>query len=369
MITLTLEEDQVLSGTQKISDPAFFLKNLPPRSELTLIFKIYEVKYFVCPFRKAAPYLKSGEYSQDHWIGEKPLSSNRLLIAGFLPSKFMTEIVQIIAQGSFILKKSILWTDLIVNSYKPSSTGWALILHQHSLFICFDGTLCISRLCYQSLSQELPSILRYIKRFGYKEGSPITLLSSSAYQDSLPPFVHFEKRTPHESIQENTLTLQIPQLRTHHLLYIWARKIRTIGYGIAFFNLLGSAYFGWQLTVKSSSESFFMQKVDSLSKQTSIDESKLIAFETYCRLSADRANPLILLRQLMPFFKNNAIATSLHWTSNPKSLILHLELSPATHIDPFLMTIRSRLHHYHLEWKKDEEDISKGVLRLTQNEF
>jgi hypothetical protein len=365
MTTLILEENQILENDHQIADLSIFLKRLPPKTEITLILKSHDALYHLCPIRKAVPFLKSAEYSPHYWIGEKRLPKGQTFIGGLFPSPFIKTAINVIAEHSFSIKGIFLWADLITQAYGPFDQGWTLIWHNHHLLICKDGILRISRSCYLPLAQELPAILRYLKRFGYEEEMPITLLKSSIFEESLPPFVHSEIRIP-QDLSLRGLTLQVPELTALRRLSTWSRNMRALAYGIAFLNILGSAYFGWQIKIASAKEISLKGQIGSLPIKDSLDEAKMQAFNTYCLLSKDRPNPLPLIGQLAPLMREEAVATHLRWTANPLRLTLHLELKPSTVAQELLLTLQSELRNYKLSWEQQEEEPLKGILIIEQ---
>lgn len=365
MTILTLEENQILENDEAIPDLSTFLKRLPSKTEITLILKTHDVLYHLCPIRKAVPYLKSAEYSSDYWVGERRLPNGHTFIGGVLASPFMRTMIKVIAEHSFAVKGVFLWTDLITQAYGPFLQGWTLIWHNHHLLICQDGILRISRSCYLPLVQELPAIIRYLKRFGYQEEMPITLLKSSIFPDTLPPFIHPEIRIPND-LTVKGLTLQIPELTSGHRLYTWQRKIRAAAYALTLLNTIGITHFGWQIKSASEIERTLKQQINEVPTKNLADETKMEAFAAYCRLSKDRPNLLSILRQLIPLMKEEAVATHLHWTANPPTLTLHLELQSSTEAGQFLLTLRSQFRNHRLTWQAAEDEPLKGTLTIEK---
>lgn len=365
MTMLILDENQVFENDDIIPDFSLFLKNLFPKTEITLVVKTHDALYHLCPIRKAVPYLKSAEFSSEYWVGEKRLSKGRTLVGGILPSPFMRDMVSLLTEYSFGIKGAFLWADLVTQAYSPLPLGWVLILHDRHLMVCHDGILRVSRPCYLPFTQELPTILRYLKRFGYQEGMPLTLLKTSLFTDALPPFIRQESRIPHNFSPEG-FTLQVPELIPLRGLYSWPRKIQKTAYAITFLSLFGITYFSWQITVLTETKHTLKEQMSRVPKKELMDETKMEAFSAYCHLSKDKFNPLPLLRQLAPFIKGEAVATYLHWTENPLSLTLHLELIPSTIVDRFLLTLRSHLQGYLLNWQVGEEDPLKGTLTIEK---
>jgi len=365
MTTLTLEENQILENDHKIADLSIFLKRLSLKTEITLILKSHDALYHLCPIRKAVPFLKSAEYPPPYWVGERRLPKGQTFIGGIMPSPFIRTAISLITEHPFPIKGIFLWTDLITEAYGPFDPGWTFIWHNHHLLICQDGVLRISRSCYLPLAQELPAILRYLKRFGYEEEMPITLLKSSLFSEPLPSFIHPEIRIP-QDISRRGLTLQIPELAPLQRLSIWSQKIRNLAYGIAFLNILGTAYFSWQIKMASAIEMSLKAQIGALPVKDPVDETKIQAFKAYCLLLKDRPNPLPLIRQLVPLIREEAVATRLQWTANPLRLTLHLELNPPTVIQELLLTLRSELRAHKLTWRQQEEEPLKGILTIEQ---
>lgn len=363
MITLVLEENQILENDHQIADLPIFLKRLSPYTEITLILKSHDALYHLCPIRKAVPFLKSAEYPPPYWVGERRLPKGQTFIGGVFPSPFIKAAMNIIAEHAFPIKGIFLWADLITQAYGPFDPGWTLIWHNHHLLICYDGILRISRSCYLPFVQELPAILRYLKRFGYEEEMPITLLKSSIFSEPLPPFVHSEIRIP-QDLSLHGLMLQIPELTPLRRLSIWSQKIRAFAYGIAFLNLLGTAYLGWQIKIASAIETTLEQQISNLPARSPVDEAKMQAFKAYCLLSKDRSSPLPLLRQLAPLLKEEAVATHFHWMAHPFRLTLHLELKPSAVTQELLLTLQSELSRYKVSWHQQEDEPLKGVLTI-----
>jgi hypothetical protein len=365
MTMLILDEDQIFENDDIIPDLSLFLKNLPPKTEITLILKTHDALYHLCPIPKAVPYLKSAEFPSEYWVGEKKLSKGRTLVGGILPSPFMHDAVNLLAEYSFAIKGIFLWADLVIQAYGPLPLGWALILHDQHLMVCHDGILRVSRSCYLPFADELPAILRYLKRFGYQEGVPLTLLKTSLFTEALPSFIHQESRIPHNFSPEG-FTLEIPELIPLQGLYSWPRKIQKTAYALTFLNLLGIAYFSWQITILAEAKHILKEQLSRMPKKELMDETKMEAFAAYCHVSEGKPNPLLLFRQIAPFIKEVAVATYLHWTDNPVSLRLHLGLTPSTEVDQFLLTLRSQLQGYVLNWQAGEGDALKGILTINK---
>ena len=119
MITLVLEENQILENDHKIADLSIFLKRLSPNTEIILILKSHDALYHLCPIRKAVPFLKSAEYPPYYWVGERRLPKSQTFIGGIFPSPFMKATINIIAGHSFPIKGIFLWADLITQAYGP----------------------------------------------------------------------------------------------------------------------------------------------------------------------------------------------------------------------------------------------------------
>ncbi len=366
MTTLTLEENQILENDHKIADLSIFLKRLSLKTEITLILKSHDALYHLCPIRKAVPFLKSAEYPPPYWVGERRLPKGQTFIGGIMPSPFIKTAISLITEHPFPIKGVFLWTDLITEAYGPFDPGWTFIWHNHHLLICQDGVLRISRSCYLPLAQELPAILRYLKRFGYEEEMPITLFKSSLFSEPLPSFIHPEIRIP-QDISRRGLTLQIPELVPLRRLSIWSQKIRNLAYGIAFLNILGTAYFSWQIKMAAAIEMSLKAQIGALPVKDPVDETKIQAFKDYRLLLKDRPNPLPLIQQLVPLIREKAVATRLQWTANPLRLTLHLELNPPAVIQELLLTLRSELRAHKLTWRQQEEEPLKGILTIEQH--
>lgn len=365
MITLTLDENHISENDHIIPDLSVFLKNLSPKTEMTLILKTHDARYHLCPIRKAVPYLKSGEFSSDYWVGERGLSKERTLVGGILPSFFMREMIHLLAEHSFALKGVFLWADLVTQAYGALPLGWTLIWHDQHLMICHDGVLRFSRPCYLPLAQELPAILRYLKRFGYQDEMPLILLKASLLTDILPPFIRQEIRSPNHFSLEGFI-LHIPELTPLQRLYTWPRKIRKTAYAITFLNVLGITYFSWQIKTMVETQHTLTHQISRLPTKDPLDETKMEAFAAYRHLSKDKPNLLSLLRQLIPLIKEQAVATHLHWTATPLNLTLHLELKPSTIVDQLLLTLRSQFQKHLLTWQAEEEEPLKGRLTIEK---
>lgn len=363
MTTLTLEENQISENDHKIADLSIFLKRLSPKTEIILILKSHDALYHLCPIRKAVPFLKSAEYPPQYWIGERRLPKGQTFVGGIFPSPFLRATINVIAEHAFPIKGTFLWTDLITQAYGPLDPGWTLIWHNHHLLICQDGILRISRSCYQPFAQELPAILRYLKRFGYEEEMPITLIKSSIFSDSLPPFIHPEIRIPRD-FSFHGFSLQIPELSALQRLSIWSQRIRNLAYGVAFLNILGAAYFSWQIKTESVIEISLKHQINDLPPKISVDEAKMQAFVAYRHLSKNRPNPLPLIRQLAPLIREVAVATHFQWTANPLKFTLHLELNSTTVAQELLLTLRSELRNHKLAWQSQEGESLKGTLTI-----
>jgi len=368
MIFLTLEENQVLENGQPFQDFSEFLKRLSANSEITLILKTHDVTYHVCSLRKTVPFLKAAEFSAEHWVGEWISSKSQTCIGGVLPTPFMREIIQEISAYSFALKGVYLWADLIRQSYGSLPLGWTLIDHEGSLLICQEGVLQFSRTCSLPIEQELPLILKYIKRFGYEVDMPITLMRAFTREDDLPLFVQKIIRFPQDIIPEG-LSLQIPELMEQNRLYDWPRKIQKIAYSFLLLNSIVIVLFCFQIKILYDQKNSLSQERSRLNASEFIDEKKLEVFAAYRQLSKDRGNPLSIIRQLIPLLKGQAVATYFHWTVD--SLTLQLELNPAVSVEQFFLTLRSQFSDYQVTWKAEENESLKGVLimekRLYEN--
>jgi len=371
MITLTLEEDQILNNEQVIPDLSLFLKGLPKTQAISVILKSHDTVYHHCRLRKAARYMKSAEFSPEYWVGEKIISSSilpkrfhygQMVIGGIMPSPFMRKAIHLISEYSFALKGVFVWADLITEAYSPLPLGWAIICHDQHLMICQDQILQFSRPCYLPFEQELPGILRYLKRFGYEVGMPVVVLSVAPTHD-LPAFVQAETRIP-EPLKYQGLTLDIPEFKTQGRLYSWPRALKSSAYSLILLNVMGIAYYSWQVKAAFDQESALKNQIAHISIQNPLSEAKMEAFDHYCRLVKDRPNPLILLRRLIPLMKDDAVATYFHWT--PNALTLHLEMNPLVALDQFWLTIRSQLLDYRLIWQPEHDEPLKGVLTLEK---
>ena len=363
MIFLTLEENQVLENGQPIQVFSEFLKRLSVNTEITLILKTHDVTYHVCPLRKAVPFLKAAEFSADCWVGEWIFSKGQTRIGGVLPTPFMREIIREISAYSFALKGVYLWADLIRQSYGSLSLGWTLIEHEGNLLICQDEVLRFSRKCDLPMEQELPLIMRYIKRFGYEVEMPITLMRPFAQEDNLPWFVQKIIRLPQDIIP-GELSLQIPELIEQNRLYDWPRKIQKIAYSFLILNSIVIALLCFQIKILYEKKYRLSHEKGHLQASESLDERKLEAFAAYRQLSKDRGNPLFLVRQLIPVLKDQAVATYFHWTM--ESLTLQLELNPTVSAEQFFLTLRSQFSDYQVTWKAEENESLKGILTLEK---
>lgn len=361
MIILTLEENQILENDHEISNLPAFIKRLPPKTEITLIIKSHDAAYHFCPIKKAVPFVKSAEYSSEYWVGERRLPNGGTFIGGILPTPFMKSIVKVFTDHSIPVKGAYLWTDLITQSYGPFEPGWTMIWHNHHLLICEDGNLRLSRSCYQPIAHELPAILRYLKRFGYQQELPITLLKSSLFPDPLPSFINTEIRIPNDLVYEG-VTLSIPELKIAQRLYSWPRKIKVTAYGITLLSAFGAGYFGWKIQSTSEVERSLITQISQHPAPNENNQSQIETFQAFRNLTQDRPNLLPLIRRIMPILKDSAVATYLHWKDHPENLTLQLELHPSAQIDALLLTLRSELPKHTINWKQEENEPFKGTL-------
>jgi hypothetical protein len=279
----------------------------------------------------------------------------------------MRNLASLLAEHSFALKGVFLWTDLVSQAYGVLPAGWTFIWHDQHLMICQDGILRISRPAYLPLVQELPAILRYLKRFGYQEETPLTLLQTSPLTDTFPPFVHQESRIPTE-LSLYGFTFQIPELVPLHRLYAWPRHLQKTAYIVTLFTLIGIAYLGWHIKTLSDTRDKLAAQLDRLPPATPISNARMEAFRAYCHLWKDQPQLLPLLRQLSPVIKEEAVATHLHWTTDPLTLTLHLELMPSVNANQLVFKLRSNLQQYQITWQEKEDDPLKGILTLTPHE-
>jgi hypothetical protein len=371
MITLTLEENQILNNEQAIPDLPHFLKSLPKSQDMSLILKSHDAMYHHCPIRKAARYIKSAEFTPNHWVGEKNISSHlfpkrfpfgHMVIGGILPSLFMHKAIHLLSEYSFALKGVYVWADLITQAYSPLPMGWTIISHDEQLMVCQDQILRFSRPCYLPLEQELPSILRYLKRFGYESGMSITILAATPVRD-LPAFAKTETRVPHV-LKHKGITLDIPELKTLHRLYSWPQKIKKVAYGLTLLNAIGIGYYSWQVKTTLEQDLILKAQVAQVSIKSPLNKAKMEAFDQYLRLAKDRPNPLTILRRLIPLMKDDAVATYLRWT--PNSLTLHLELNPLAAVDQLWVHLRAQFHDYRLTWQPEKNEPLKGVFTIEK---
>jgi hypothetical protein len=361
MTVLVLEESQLLNQDEKITDLPLFLKGYPKKGELILILKTHEVSYHLCPTRKALPHLKSIELSKGYWIGEKILPTGRMLISGILPSPFMRQMVQTLAEHAIPLKGIFLWTDLVAQAFGPLPQGWVLLFHENHLMICQEGILCISRLCCLPLVQELPALFRYLKRFGFHEGTPLTILSSEDLMDNLPPSIHLEIRSP-GVLTYHGLKVQVPELIPLQHLVFWPQRIRWISSGFTLFALIANIYLGWQIYSLTEKEASLSQHISQLSSHPPVNEEKMEAFAAFRQVA--RASPLLLshIRLLIPLLQGEAVVTHLHWTAHPFHLTLHLNLFEDTAADQLLSTFQSHFPNFKVSWQAEANPLLKGIL-------
>lgn len=372
MVMLTIEDNHIWYNNELVPDLSEFLNNSTTLKDVAIILKSHDATYHHCPIRKASSFIRSAEFSSDHWVGEKCLPSpyfgknlrkRQTLIGGVLPSIFMRQTIQTISKHRLALRGVFLWADLITQAYKPLPPDWVIIGHEQDVLICRNDILLLSRSCHLPLSQELPSILRYLKRYGYEQGMPLTVLTATALQDGLPPFVHIEMREP-KALKPRGLKLDIPECKTILRLFSWPHKLRKIFYSITFLNAMVITYSGWQI-VSSYEQIFTLEKhISGIQIKEPGNEQKMEAFNQYLRLTRNRVSPLDLLQQLVPFIKNKAVATYLHWT--PHSLCLHLELDTITETEQLWLVLRSQFHEYHLVWQSHKSEPLKGVLTMTR---
>jgi hypothetical protein len=375
MITLTIEEDQVLQDDILIPDLLLFLKRLPKNEDLVLILKCHDASYHYCPIRKAARFIKSAEYSAEHWVGEKVLPIAGLIskffrkkttIGGIKPTLFMRNAIRIIGEHTVAIRGIFIWADLILTAYSPLPKGWVIIWHDQNLIICRNNHLIISRFCYLPLSQEMPSILRYLRRYGYESGCSLTLITSSLFNDELPPYIQQEVRAP-QDIEPNGLKLSIPECLPHARLYAWPSKLKAMCYSLAFCNTLWMAYLGWQIAFCYEQIPILKKHIAGITVTAPVNESKMEAFSQYCQITKERANPLLLLQQIVPYLKDKAVATFLHWT--PHSLNLHLELNDIEKSDSLWNVLRLHFNEYHLIWRSHENEPLKGILSIKKKQM
>jgi hypothetical protein len=368
MISLIVEENQVWEKGQVILDFPAFLKVLPSHKEITLIFKTHDALYYDCPLRKAVPFLKSAEFSTDHWVGTKSLSNSNTFIAGILPSPFMQQIVTNLYESSFAVKGAYVWADLIVRSFGSAPMGWTIIYHDQHLFVTFEGILRFSRPCFLSLTEELPATLRYLKRFGYEKDTPINLITSAPLAQPFEAFINHEIHTPldlsSQGLESEGLKLQISRLKPNIRLYHWPRKIRKSLYAFLIFNVVASSYLGWGLKNAFMEEQILKHKISIVPHKDAPDESQMKAFTIYRNTSKDTSDPLSFIKHLFPLIKEEAVATYVHWT--PDSLNLHLQLNPTTIPEQLWLTLKSQFRDHQLTWQEEENDPLRGVLIISK---
>jgi hypothetical protein len=373
MITLILEENNLLKDSEVIIDVSSFFRDLPLNVEVTLVIKSHDIAYHYCPVKKAARFMKAAEFSQHHWIGEKSLAhhsmlksfySPQLLIAGILPSSFMQQVIQIIARENLSLKGVYLWSDSLMQTYQPISSGWVMILHEQQLFICHNQVLKFSRYCSRSLAEELPRVFRYIKRFGYETNSPITLLANEFISEDLPSYVKPEIRTT-SNWKPQGIKINIPELQTQERNHSWPQKIQRVSKSLTALMILCSLYTAIETASLLRQEHKLQEQIASLSIEKPLSSTKIDAFLQYCHLIRGRENPLILIRQFSPLLREDAVVTYLHWTSG--QLILQMELNPEASVDQLWLTLRSQFLEYQISWQADESESLKGVLTIEKN--
>lgn len=361
MTVLVLEESQLLNQHEKIIDLPLFLRSCSKKEGIILILKTHNVSYHLCPTRKALTLLKSIEFSKGQWIGEKILPKGRMLISGILPSPFMRQTVQILAEHAIPLKGVFLWTDLVTQAFGSLPQGWVLLFHENHLMICQEGILCISRLCCLPLVQELPALLRYLKRFGFHEGSTITILSSEELIDNLPPSLHMGVRSL-STLAYRGLKVQVPELIPLQRLAIWPRRIRGVVSGITFLALIVNAYLGWHIYSLTGKEETLSQQINQLSSYPPVNEARMEAFAAFRQ--AARVYPLLLshTRLLIPLLQGEAVVTHLHWTANPFHLTLHLDLLEDSAADQLLSALQSHFPNFKVSWQVEANTPLKGIL-------
>lgn len=366
MTTLILEDTQVLADDHTITDLEVFLKKQPSKSDLILILKTHDIHYQLCSFQKNRSFLKVVEYTSDHWVGQKKISKNVILIGGFIPSPFMQNAIHIIAQQKIPLKGVFLWSDMILQSYGPFQPGWTLVWHNYNLLICHDGILKMSRVCYLPFSEELPAILRYLKRFGYQENMPLMLFKSSLFSDHLPSFVTMEVRIPQDLCFQG-FEFNISELNFSRRLYLIPDKIRKWAYAIMIFNMLGVFYLGLQIYVIYEQQKTLERRVNNLPKVASINQTSLAMFHTYCQLIENRADPLSFFRQLMPLFKDQkGFITYFQWTAQPFILTLQLKYLSQMSMLEHIVKLRSALQTYKITWEPQGREDLMGVLKIEK---
>ena len=332
LITLHIGENHVSENNVQIPDLPKFLEQLPPKAELRLILKTPDAQYKFCPFRKAAPYFKAAEFSASHWVGQRSLPDGTTYFMGLLPTPFMGRMVSLVAQSPFPVAGVYLWADLAMRSYFPLPEGWCFIWHQNYLLICQNGLLRISRMCYLPLPEELPAILRYLLRFGYKEGTLVPLLASSPI-NGLPDLIQQEVLAPlpldaeikAEKLTAKGIKIPVPALAGLQRLYKWPRLIRPLAWAFAIFNMAGFFYFAWEACAAHKTVIRLKRQVTAIPPASPLDENKMSAFAAFQEFKKGQPDPLPVLRQIMSGMQGKIRIAHLHWVAEPFRVTLHLE--------------------------------------------
>jgi hypothetical protein len=319
------------------------------------------VHFELCPIRKAVPHLKSAEFSGGQWIGELALSKQATFLAGILPTLFMSHVMELIRQANFPVQGIYLWTDLIKQSYHPPVKGWCIIRHENNFIVCHDNLLCFSRVCYLPLEEELPAIVRYLLRFGYEEATPVFLLASTELDHCLPEVIH-QKVYQSDPLKFQGIKVDIPPLRNLQHLYQWSRKINWFGYGMVFFNCLGTLILIGKIYTLAPSITVLTQQLSQTPTTHPVDEKKIKAFNLFRELVKDQPNPVDFFRRLMPFVRENARITHFHWVASPFRLTLKMELTSNDLALSVTKKLQPLLPEYKIEWKPEGTNSLKGTL-------
>lgn len=372
LMILTLEENKISAKHLVIDEFSTFLKSLAPGTEIHLLFKTQDVQFHSCPVRKAVPFLKSAEFSPDHWVGEKIIAHKQTFIGGILPSPFMRKIISILAEKPIAVGGTHVWDDVVVRSFGDLPNSWVMILHEQHVFVCLDGILRLSRPCFTVFSQELSAILRYLKRFGYEAETPLTLLTSLPLHETVPPFIHVEVRTPADLCAESTfsdaLNLKIGEIKTQIGLYRWSRIVSKIVFITMLISVCNIGYLSWDLRSTATEKKDLQQKISLIRNQVqshaSFDQTRMSAFANYQDIPRGSINPLPLFQQISILLKEEAVVTQLHWS--PNLLRLQIVLNETKQLEPLVQALSSQLKEYKVEWTNDAANNLQGVLTLSK---
>ncbi len=258
------------------------------------------VRWWDCaPLLKQA---KENEFSNTDWHQTQPAGCRqdryRYLLMGLHPSLYLQKLIKNLQSQANPVFGLQLWSVVLAHMIfenlrqqrlDHSLKEWTLILHQldkdyWQLIVCQNQGIVLTRqgplnktLSKHSLAQEILTTLRYLNRKDYKEGEPVTVITSGfdtplVFED-IPELQvitldqHYDKKTRtlnYFSIrrqlysyftrkQPTLAAFERPELRLHRLAFSLPQYFISLGVPSILFLVLGSFfYLGIIIPIKRS---------------------------------------------------------------------------------------------------------------------